>query len=88
MSFLKQCTKCGKVKFWYEFNKDKSKTHGLKSQCKACQRQYDKKWREENKELISFSRRKLGINGVTLAKRILDIVDSGKAYEAIMELEG
>jgi hypothetical protein len=87
MSFLKQCTKCSEVKLWYEFSKDKSKTHGLKSQCKDCQKQYDKKWRKNNKEAISLNA-SLGYPGINVARENLEIVNSGKAFETLKKLQG
>jgi hypothetical protein len=49
MEGMKKCNKCGEVKNLGEFNKDKNKKDGLKSQCKACQKAYY----EDNKEKIN-----------------------------------
>ena len=46
MEGMKKCSKCGEVKSLGEFNKDKNKKDGLRSQCKACTKAY----REDNKE--------------------------------------
>ena len=46
---MKKCTKCGTKKPLTEFNKDKTKKDGLKSNCKTCRTQY----RAENKEKIA-----------------------------------
>jgi len=36
MGFLKQCSKCDKIKYWFEFFKNKSGPFSLKSECKKC----------------------------------------------------
>lgn len=36
MVIYKKCNKCGKVLFYKEFNKDKSKKYGIKNICKQC----------------------------------------------------
>ena len=46
----KECTKCHEIKFVNEFSRDKSKTDGLKSQCKQCCKQCNKQYYENNKE--------------------------------------
>ena len=55
----KECTKCREIKSVNEFSRDKSKTDGLKTQCKQCCKQwrennkeYMKQWRENNKEYM------------------------------------
>lgn len=56
MEQIKKCTKCGTEKpYTTEYFKYKNKKKGkLSSQCKEC----DKKYREENKELIQYHRDK------------------------------
>ena len=46
----KECTKCHEIKSVNEFSRDKSRTDGLKSQCKQCCKECSKQWRENNKE--------------------------------------
>lgn len=45
----KKCTKCGEVKPFSEYNKDKTKKFGLASWCRRCTKQYA----EDNKERIA-----------------------------------
>lgn len=49
-STYKKCNKCGVEKPHAEFSKRKSTKDGLNYTCKACNREYYKKWHEENKE--------------------------------------
>jgi hypothetical protein len=60
---MKKCTKCGELKPFSEFHKDKCSKDGLKSQCKKCMKEYyennkekinkqQKEYRENNKEKI------------------------------------
>ena len=60
---MKRCTKCGEIKEFTEFYQDKSKKDGLKTNCKACNKQYQqanrekileqqKKYRKQNREKI------------------------------------
>jgi hypothetical protein len=73
MGFSKRCTKCGKVKWWYQFGKRKQGLFNLQSICKACVSQYSlrgsrknqekvkdsyRKWKEKNPEKAKESRRK------------------------------
>jgi len=59
MDNLKQCKKCGE---WKDkdngFGKRKSSKDGYKTICKRCKSEYDKKYREKNKELIIEKRKK------------------------------
>ena len=50
MGFSKECTKCGKVKWWYKFYKIKGHAFSLRSQCKSCGIEYRKEWKKLNKE--------------------------------------
>ena len=49
----KECSCCHKVKPVSEFSKNKSKIDGLQLKCKECTKQYDKKYKEENKDRLS-----------------------------------
>ena len=49
----KECNICHKVKPVSEFSKNKSKIDGLQLKCKECTKQYDKKYKEENKDKLS-----------------------------------
>lgn len=51
---VKVCTKCGEEKELGEFYNNKGKKDGKQSQCKKCYRKY----REENKEVLSKRRKK------------------------------
>ena len=51
MNKLKVCNTCKEEKPRTEFTKDRTKKEGLRSQCKACGKQY----RQENREKISES---------------------------------
>jgi hypothetical protein len=42
----KACSKCGVVKEFSEFSKDKHKASGITSQCKACRKEGRKRWLE------------------------------------------
>ena len=48
----KKCTTCGKwlVAYHGNFNKNKGGKFGLNSKCKACKKEYEKQYYEENKE--------------------------------------
>ena len=46
---FKGCPTCGLIKSISEFRKDKSKKDGLRSQCKECNRTYDKKYYQTHK---------------------------------------
>ena len=46
---MKLCSKCGETKENLEFSKCTSSKDGLRSRCKAC----DKEYREVNKEVIA-----------------------------------
>lgn len=48
----KQCSKCKIIKPINHFNKAPQLKNGLRSACKECQAQYNKKYVEENKEII------------------------------------
>jgi len=49
----KECSKCGEVKAFSEYYKHKGYKHGLKSNCKACVKEYYKQWRQANKKAIA-----------------------------------
>ena len=42
MTETKRCSKCGKVKPLEEFRRDRSKKLGRRSQCRECERQYER----------------------------------------------
>src|SRR5699024_5613933 len=50
MSARKTCTRCGQTKGVGEFSKDRSKSDGLRPDCKTCRREYDARYYEENRE--------------------------------------
>jgi len=51
MGFSKECTKCGRVKWWYEFDRGKKGCKfSIESQCSNCSKAYQKKSREKNKD--------------------------------------
>lgn len=49
---MKKCSKCKKVKEFSEFHKKKMGKDGLSRQCKICRKEYNKKYRQENKDKI------------------------------------
>ena len=50
MSSTKRCTKCGETKSLDEFHRDRSKPLGRRPDCRACQREYNRIWREANRD--------------------------------------
>ena len=46
----KRCTGCGVVKYFGEFGKNGSCAGGVRSQCRECMKEYQRKWHQENKE--------------------------------------
>lgn len=48
---MKHCNQCGKDKPEFEFSLDKKSLDGLQSQCKICQRKYNRKYYQKNKQL-------------------------------------
>ena len=48
MIITKKCHRCGKVKPYYDFYKNRSKKDGLQSQCKECLSETHKKWYKNN----------------------------------------
>lgn len=44
---FKKCTKCGEIKSYSEFYKDKSRKDGYATSCKSCRRKYYEKHKEE-----------------------------------------
>ena len=59
----KRCSKCGQEKPLEDFPKHKGGKYGRKSICKDCQKKYNKKWREENRERISQKSKEWYENG-------------------------
>ena len=51
-SHSKTCTKCKETKPRGEFSKSRKVKDGLQSQCKACRRQYNKQYYQENREQV------------------------------------
>ena len=49
---FKRCTQCGEIKLATTkyFAKDKKGKFGLYSKCKICKQEYNKQWRQDNKE--------------------------------------
>src|SRR5690606_38380620 len=50
MSSTKRCTKCGEVKPLDAFNRHRKGALGRRSRCRACQREYNRTWREANRD--------------------------------------
>ena len=52
---MRKCTVCGewKVASTVNFHKHKNGKYGLKSQCKECEKKYNKQWREANKDKVA-----------------------------------
>ena len=48
MTDTKRCTGCGEVKSLEEFRRDRSKKQGRFSQCRECERQYDRIYRPKS----------------------------------------
>lgn len=53
-----ECSKCGEIKTIENFYKSKREKDGVSVKCKSCTKMFSKKYREENKELISEKKRK------------------------------
>lgn len=51
----KQCTKCGFIKPILEFSKSKTSKLGVRGDCKFCQKVYNLKWLEKNREKANQS---------------------------------
>lgn len=49
---MKKCTKCGEIKPLSEFNRNKSKSGGYNTECKACCVEYRKAYRAANREKL------------------------------------
>jgi hypothetical protein len=47
---VKRCSKCGQLKRLDDFSKDNTKSDGLRSSCKWCQKQQEQQKRKKNKE--------------------------------------
>ena len=52
---MKKCTKCGEWKpaTAEYFHRDKTRKSGLRAQCKTCRREYDREYRQKNKDKIA-----------------------------------
>jgi len=50
MGFSKQCTKCGTVKWWYQFRASKQHKFSRNVWCICCMAEYNKKWIKNNPE--------------------------------------
>jgi hypothetical protein len=53
MGFLKQCSKCKKVKYWFEFSKDNLNAFSIRTDCKKCCSKSFKQYHLKNKEKIA-----------------------------------
>jgi hypothetical protein len=51
----KTCSKCKTIKEFTEFNKHKNTKDGHRSECRECEKEYKKLYRENNKEKVSES---------------------------------
>jgi hypothetical protein len=49
----KRCPRCNLWKAFSEFNKDASKSHGLKSYCKPCSRRHSAEYYDANAETLT-----------------------------------
>ena len=49
----KVCTKCKKDKYLSDYELNKDRKHGYRSDCKECRREYRRKYRQKNKDIIS-----------------------------------
>jgi hypothetical protein len=49
---MKKCSKCGKIKLLTEFYKDRTKKDGLRSACKVCCKEDDKRYYKNNPEKV------------------------------------
>ena len=49
---FKKCTKCGKIKHISKFCKKKTGKYGVRPECKKCQYEYNKQYKENHKEEI------------------------------------
>jgi hypothetical protein len=58
MGFSKQCTKCGKIKWWYQFGKRKRGLFNLQSSCRPCVAQRNLKWVKKNQGKLKDGYRK------------------------------
>ena len=54
----KQCTKCGKIKGFDEFYKEKTGKNGLQSYCKKCKNAAASVWRKANPEKVKAKNKK------------------------------
>ena len=52
---LKKCSKCGEVKGVYEYSADKTMADNLCKMCKKCSSMYQKKYYEDNSDIIKKS---------------------------------
>lgn len=55
---MKTCSRCKEAKSKSEFGKDKSQKDGLQHRCKACRKESNNKYYEQNKEAIREKGRK------------------------------
>lgn len=60
----KACSKCGKTKFAFEFNKSKLTKSGLRSRCKLCEAEDCRIWRTEQPEKYLASGHKYRANNL------------------------
>jgi phage-related minor tail protein len=66
----KKCTKCGEVKAFDEYCKDKNSKDGLRGNCKSCAKAYRKQYRQDNKEkLAKYQKQHRQDNREKIAKR-------------------
>ena len=49
----KTCGKCKEEKLFSEFFRDNSKVDGFRTDCKICRKEYQRVWRELNKETVA-----------------------------------
>jgi len=55
---IKECPKCGEIKSFDEFNKDKTRKNMIASWCRDCNTKSNKIFREANKERYSYNANK------------------------------
>jgi hypothetical protein len=55
---IKKCTKCGEIKPFSKFHKNKGKRFGIKHLCKNCNKIRIAKWKKENPDKVKEQRKK------------------------------
>ncbi len=70
----KVCTKCKENKILSDYDINKDRKHGYRSDCKECRKEYRRKYREKNKKRINENNiqyiKKVKENGGPLNNRV------------------